>query len=39
MKGQNKLFFAIIIALFFGLGIGGFVHLRYPESAEPFSKI
>lgn len=38
MKGQNKLFLAIIIALIIGVGIGGIVHLRYPESAEPFSK-
>ncbi|RMZ59379.1 dicarboxylate/amino acid:cation symporter [Chryseobacterium nematophagum] len=38
MKGQNKLFVAIIIALILGVGIGGFVHIQYPESAEPFSK-
>ncbi|RXM52142.1 MULTISPECIES: dicarboxylate/amino acid:cation symporter [unclassified Chryseobacterium] len=38
MKGQNKLFIAIIIALILGVGIGGLVHLRYPESIEPFSK-
>lgn len=38
MKGQNKLFIAIIIALILGVAIGGFVHIRYPESAEPFSK-
>jgi hypothetical protein len=39
MKGQNKLFIAIIIALILGVGIGGLVHVKYPESAEPFSKI
>jgi Na+/H+-dicarboxylate symporter len=38
MKGQNKLFIAIIIALIIGVAIGGFVHTQYPESAEPFSK-
>jgi len=38
MKGQNKLFIAIIVALILGVGIGGMVHLQYPESAEPFSK-
>ncbi|MGG7436682.1 dicarboxylate/amino acid:cation symporter [Chryseobacterium arthrosphaerae] len=38
MKGQNKLFIAIIIALILGVGIGGIVHVKYPESAEPFSK-
>ncbi len=38
MKGQNKLFIGIIIALILGVGIGGLVHLQYPESAEPFSK-
>lgn len=38
MKGQNKLFIAIIIALTLGVGIGGIVHVKYPESAEPFSK-
>ncbi len=38
MKGQNKLFIAIIIALILGVGIGGLVHVKYPESAEPFSK-
>ncbi|WP_426479658.1 dicarboxylate/amino acid:cation symporter [Chryseobacterium sp. CBSDS_008] len=38
MKGQNKLFIAIIIALLLGVGIGGIVHVNYPESAEPFSK-
>lgn len=38
MKGQNKLFFAIIIALIFGVIIGGVVHTQYPESTESFSK-
>lgn len=38
MKGQNKLFIAIIIALILGVGIGGMVHVQYPESAVPFSK-
>ncbi|MFS4471132.1 dicarboxylate/amino acid:cation symporter [Chryseobacterium sp. T20] len=38
MKGQNKLFIAIIIALLLGVGIGGIVHISYPDSAEPFSK-
>ncbi|MDR2236473.1 MAG: cation:dicarboxylase symporter family transporter [Chryseobacterium sp.] len=38
MKGQNKLFIAIIIALILGVGIGGLVHLKYQESAEPFAK-
>ncbi|PIF47016.1 Na+/H+-dicarboxylate symporter [Chryseobacterium sp. 52] len=38
MKGQNKLFVAIIVALILGVGIGGLVHVQYPESAGPFSK-
>ncbi len=38
MKGQNKLFFAIIIALLLGVGVGAFVHFQYPESADEFSK-
>lgn len=38
MKGQNKLFIAIIIALLVGVAIGGLVHLQYPESAKPFSQ-
>lgn len=38
MKGQNKLFFAIIIALIIGVIMGGIVHLQYPESSEGFSK-
>ena len=38
MKGQNKLFFAIIIALVLGVIIGGIVHLQYPGSSESFSK-
>lgn len=38
MKGQNKLFFAIIIGLIFGIIAGGIVHLQYPDSAVGFSK-
>ncbi|HEX7869340.1 MAG TPA: cation:dicarboxylase symporter family transporter [Chryseobacterium sp.] len=38
MKGQNKLFIAIIVALVVGVAIGGFVHLQYPDSAKPFSQ-
>jgi len=38
MKGQNKLFFAIIIALLLGVALGGVVHLQYPDSAGAFSK-
>lgn len=38
MKGQNKLFFAIIIALILGVVIGGIVHTQYPDSAASFSK-
>ena len=37
MKGQNKLFFAIIIALILGVIAGGIVHLNYPDAAEGFS--
>ncbi len=37
MKGQNKLFFAIIIALIMGIVIGALVHFRYPENAVSFS--
>lgn len=37
MKGQNKLFFAIIIALVAGLIIGAVVHRLYPESANAFA--
>ena len=37
MKGQNKLFFAIIIALILGVVMGGIVHLKYPENAPGFS--
>lgn len=37
MKGQNKLFFAIIISLILGVAVGAFVHFQYPESAETFS--
>lgn len=38
MKGQNKLFFAIIIALLLGVIAGGIVNIKYPESAGDFSK-
>ena len=37
MKGQNKLFIAIIVALLIGVIMGGVVHLKYPEQAEGFS--
>lgn len=37
MKGQNKLFFAIIIALILGVVAGAIVHFRYPENADGFS--
>lgn len=37
MKGQNKLFFAIIIALILGIVAGAIVHFRYPENADGFS--
>lgn len=37
MKGQNKLFFAIIFALIIGVIMGGVVHLYYPENAKGFS--
>lgn len=38
MKGQNKLFVAIIVALILGVIMGGIVHTQYPESVEGFSK-
>lgn len=37
MKGQNKLFIAIIVALVIGMIMGGIVHLQFPESAKSFS--
>lgn len=37
MKGQNKLFIAIVAALILGVIMGGIVHLQYPESAAGFS--
>lgn len=37
MKGQNKLFIAIIIALIAGVIMGGIVHTKYPENAEGFA--
>ncbi|MBC7556605.1 MAG: cation:dicarboxylase symporter family transporter [Chryseobacterium sp.] len=38
MKGQNKLFFAIIVALILGVIMGGIVNLKYPENTIGFSK-
>lgn len=38
MKGQNKLFIAILIALTLGVIIGGIVHTQYPDYAEGFAK-
>lgn len=38
MKGQNKLFIFIIIALVIGVIMGGVVHTKYPESSAGFSK-
>ncbi|WKS94476.1 dicarboxylate/amino acid:cation symporter [Riemerella columbina] len=38
MKGQNKLFIAIIIGLVLGIGLGGLVHFQYPEYTEDFAK-
>ncbi|WP_124639703.1 MULTISPECIES: dicarboxylate/amino acid:cation symporter [Amniculibacterium] len=38
MKGQNKLFIAIIVSLILGVAAGAIVHLQYPESADGFSK-
>ncbi len=38
MKGQNKLFIAIIIALVLGVGVGAYVHFQYPaDSSEGFA--
>lgn len=38
MKGQNKLFIAIIIALIVGVGLGALVHFNYPkETVETFA--
>lgn len=37
MKGQNKLFIAIIIALILGVAAGAVVHEAYPDSSKPFS--
>lgn len=37
MKGQNKLFIAIIIALIVGVIMGGIVHTQYPESSASFA--
>lgn len=38
MKGQNKLFIAIIVALIVGVVMGGIVHTQYPESSEGFAQ-
>ncbi len=38
MKGQNKLFIFIIIALVIGVVMGGVVHTQFPESSAGFSK-
>ncbi|SFJ07469.1 Na+/H+-dicarboxylate symporter [Kaistella treverensis] len=38
MKGQNKLFIAIIVALIIGVIMGGVVHTQYPDSAPDFAK-
>ncbi|MDO4225171.1 MAG: cation:dicarboxylase symporter family transporter [Bergeyella zoohelcum] len=38
MKGQNKLFIAIVVALFLGIAVGAFVYFQAPESAESFAK-
>lgn len=38
MKGQNKLFVAIVVALFLGIGVGTLVHFQFEEYIEGFSK-
>lgn len=38
MKGQNKLFIAIVVALFLGIAAGAVVHFQFPEYIEGFSK-
>ena len=38
MKGQNKLFIAIIVALILGVIAGGIVHIQYPDAAESFAE-
>lgn len=39
MKGQNRLFFAIIIALILGVGVGFYVHTTADKAgAEAFAK-
>ncbi len=37
MKGQNKLFIAIVVALILGVIMGGVVHTQFPENSEGFS--
>lgn len=38
MRGQNKLFIAIIVALVLGIIAGGIVHTSYSDTAQSFSK-
>lgn len=38
MKGQNKLFIAIVAALIVGVAMGGVVHTQFPQSAQGFSQ-
>lgn len=38
MKGQNKLFIAIIVALILGVILGAVIHINYLDSADVFSK-
>ena len=38
MKSQNKLFWAIIIALVLGVALGAVVHFYQPETVDSFSK-
>ncbi len=38
MKGQNKLFIAIVVALILGVIAGGVVHIKYPDGAESFAE-
>lgn len=38
MKGQNKLFIFIIVALVIGVIMGGVVHTQYPENSAGFAK-
>ncbi len=38
MKNNNKLFFAIILALVLGVALGGYVHYQRPENIPGFSQ-